>query len=241
MKRINIIFFAIFLDIVIISFATVYVHASPIEIPPQNQGYPLNLYPPSSSILGTSGNPITVPAGYCPEPFTVNIPLVDPQGISLQQSDFTPMLNYLSKFSATTVAEADQIISACQISPGLYKCDPRFLAAIWGQESSFSTGGGAGESFNCFGGEAQSFSPELTCAINSIMTYYNTFTGEMNNQKIAIAGAGTSAACKTTDLFTYMMEEYTPINGSQFGNSSTRSALNTFLTIFLGPQAIVTG
>ena len=241
MKKLNLLFLAIFIDLVLISLATVYVHASSYEIPPQNQGYPLNLYSGGNSGAGlVSGAPIPVPAGYCPEPFTVNVPLIAPQGIPLQQSDFTAMFNYLQSFGSKTVAKANQIVSACQIAPGLYKCDPRFLAAIWGQESSFSTGGGANESFNCFGGEAQSFGPELNCAINSLMTYYANFTLEMKNQKIAVAGAGTSAACKTTDLFTYMMEEYTPINGS-FGNSSTRSSLHFFLSTFLGPQAIVTG
>ncbi len=241
MRKLNLLLIAIFIDIIFISLAVVYVHASTYEIPPENRGYPLNLYSGGNSGVGTiSGAPIPVPAGYCPEPFTVNVPLISTQGIPLQQSDFTAMFNYLQNFGSKTVAEANQIVAACQISPGLYKCDPRFIAAIWGQESSFSTGGGAGESFNCFGGEPQSFGPELNCAINSFLSYYKTFNLEMQSQQIAVAGAGTSAACKTTDLFTYMMEEYTPINGS-FGNSSTRSSLHFFLSTFLGPQAIVTG
>lgn len=243
MKRSNIILIAIFIDIVLIMFSVKGISAASTESPPWLNGAPLALYNNPFSGSGSGGTiagaPIPVPSGFCSEPFTVNVTLASISGIPLTSSDFTNMINYLQTYGAN-MSDVNSIISACKISPGLYRCDPRFLAAIWGQESSFSTGGGAGESFNCFGGEPNSFSPELQCAINSLLSYVKTFQSEMQTQHVAVDGAGTSAACKTTDLFTYMMEEYTPINGN-FGNSANRGTLNQFLTTFLGSSAIVTG
>ncbi|MHB8362072.1 MAG: hypothetical protein ACYDBX_00420 [Patescibacteria group bacterium] len=56
MKRINLLVLAIFVDLIIIGIATVYVHAQSNEIPPWVEGYTLNLY-------GSTGSGFTGPGG----------------------------------------------------------------------------------------------------------------------------------------------------------------------------------
>ncbi len=205
------------------------------EIPPWILS-PINLYAGGATNYNTvvSLGGISVPPGYCPEPFTVTIPLVNPAGITLTQSDFASMDAYLVSIGKPGILAQEQSIqNACNIGPNLYKCDPRFITAIWGQESTFGTAGG--ENFNCPVG-VNGFYQGLSCAVNSVMSYYTTFTREMSSLNTAVSGS-----CKTTDLFTYMMEQYTPIASSSYGNNQQRTALNQFLTIFLGSQYIQTG